>query len=371
MMKFIKLGIVSIVSILAIAACNTGVDTCIDPETGEICEPPPIPQYPTLIKLDSIGYLVDDIFVQPSEEIHILLKGTRGDSLLTNLEVRENGELLVLNRMTIDGAQLGSNPYRFTVQDTVFIWDVGLIVQDTRTKVQYEFILEDESQRQAITDIIVNTDITAETPPVIELLENTASTLGAGIGVFRFDVDAIGSPIESITVYQASELVGVNRLKFDGVPFASNPLPLEGSDRNGFVKDIEITSSEEFILQGYTVIFLDALGTTNADAEIKDSGSQGGIWNQKITAFNGSELTITYADIDTIETKQDIKEEWNKIDPDKRETVLSSMSPDEYTTSIRVRKDSTYIVKRLDDYYMFKIDSVDVTAQSYILDLKK
>lgn len=419
MMKFIKLGVISLISLLAFAACNTGVENeCIDPITGEACEPPPIPVYPLLVKVDSTGFLTDDIFVQPSSTFHILIKGTKGDSLLQTLEIRQNGELLKLDRMSINGVPLRSNPYIFgnTAESNEFLWDVALVAHDDIEKVQYEFILEDETGRQAITDIIVNTKINSLTPPTIELLsEVTPSILGEGSASFEFEIDAIGSPIDSIIVYRASTLEDASKIKLDGITFSSNPMAVDDSDRRGFRKEIEIRSTENSGLQGYTIIFLDSLGTaytyeigilvikpvelaegiilnsvqtggtsqgaydldnlveygiTDDRAEIKDNGSVQNTWNQKITAFNNSELAKIDADFDIIETDNQIKDLWE--DAEKADISSITGEPKEYT-SRKINTGDIYIVKRVNDYFLLKITeiSTDANDQFYKMDVKK
>lgn len=414
-MKYIKLSIISLVAIFTIAACGGDVETCIDPLTGEICEPPPIPVYPSLVKVDSLDFLTDDFFLQPSEPFGILLRGTKGDEKFNSLEIRENGELLDLSRMTIDGTPLRSNPYIFTNNGEAdkFLWEVGLIAQDTKDKVQYEFIIEDLAERQAITDIIVNTLINEMTPPKIELIsEETQIIIGEGTVDYEFDVDAIGSPIESIAVYQASQIVDKGRLKFDGVQFNSNPLILEGADKRNFNKTIQIASDPDLAigLQGYTIIFLDSLGNTyteelgievsepitevedvtlrssnngnalgaldldnltelgidNSNAEIRVADTIQGIWLQKITSYNSAEISkLDTTRYDDIFARVQLKEFW---DEDLRAAV-SSDSPKEYTTT-EVKEGDEYLVKRVNNYYLIKITAIDPIAQAYLMKVK-
>ena len=414
-MKYIQLSIISLIAIFIIAACGGDVETCIDPLTGEICEPPPIPVYPSLVKVDSLDFKTDDFFLEPSEEFTILLRGRKGDEKFTSLEIRENGQLLDLARMTIDGTPLRSNPYIFsnTEEADMFLWEVGLVAQDTKDKVQYEFIIEDLAERQAITDIIVNTLINEMTPPKINLSPDSPQIIiGQGTVSFDIEVDAIGSPIESIAVYQAVNIVEPNRLLFGGDPVNSNPLILEGDDREGFKKTIEITSMPETGLQGYTIIFRDSLGVTyneelgiqvaepiietddvklrssengnafgaldldnntefgvgNTNAEIK-ADTLNGVWPQKITAINNAEISKLDADkYNSVFARFQLKNLWIQDDA----ISLSSIpgDPREYTTEV-VSVDDVFLIKRVNTYQLIWITAIDPIEQSFTMKVKK
>ncbi len=414
-MKYIQLSIISLIAIFIIAACGGDVETCIDPLTGEICEPPPIPVYPSLVKVDTLDFKTDDFFLEPSQEFAILLRGRKGDEKFSSLEIRENGQLLDLSRMTIDGTPLRSNPYIFsnTEEADLFLWEVGLIAQDTKDKVQYEFIIEDLVERQAITDIIVNTLINNMTPPIINLSpDSTQVLIGEGTVSFEIDVDAIGSPIESIAVYQAVNIVDASRLLFGGDPVSSNPIILEGDDREGFNKTIEITSTPDVGLQGYTVIFRDSLGNTyneelgiqvaeplteiedvtlrssvngnafgaldldnntefgigNSNAEIK-ADTVDGMWPQKITAINDAEIAkLDVAKYDSVFARFQLKSLW--IQENAIQLSSNPGDPREYTTEV-VDIDDVYLIKRVNTYQLIRITAIDPIEQSFTMKVKK
>ena len=65
--------------------------------------------------------------------------------------------------------------------------------------------------------------------------------------------------MKSMAVYSGAYLVEEpSRLLFDGLPFSSNPMPLEGNDIKGFTKPIGILVDSVGTFR-YTLIMTDSL----------------------------------------------------------------------------------------------------------------
>jgi len=260
MIKIIKLAILAVFALFFVMACTD--NTPIDPNqtTGEI-EREPIPRYPRINFLDSLDALIVDSALPPGDTFKLMLMGDVGDSLLTRLTISANNEPLPAERLSINGQPVSGGAFSITgAEQNGFIWEIDIVAQQEKNKVIYEFRLEDETTRFNIVDILINTKITPFTPPVIDVgSEEVVRKLTGESVEFNFTLEALGSPIESIHIYQGAGDVPQNRIKFGGFEVPSNPFRLEGEDRRNFDKTIEIIGDTIPGLQVYTVEFIDSL----------------------------------------------------------------------------------------------------------------
>lgn len=244
---------------LFLGACTTGTEEPIDPMEPEI---PPVPIPPSLSFKSVEGFLSEPTAqVRPETEFSLILKGEKGDELLTTLEVLKNGQ--PLTDYTIDGVPQTTNRFTLAGQEqNRFEWIFGITSEAVNTRFIYEFRLLAQDLLTDGVAITIDTDLTETTPPNLSLTntDNVKDSVG-NFAIFEVELDALGSPIKEMTVYKGANLMPVDQLKFGGDPFGSNPLPLMGNDRRQFKKNVEVEISE-FGVQRHTLILTDSLEAT-------------------------------------------------------------------------------------------------------------
>lgn len=239
----------------------------IDPTLGQNPEEPiPIPVGPSLSFGNEVNFLSGPTAtVRPGSQFSLILKGMKGDSILTDLEVLLNGQPLPTSDFTVNGETPTSNFFVLADEDRdEFEWIFEIKALADSTRVIYEFQLKAKDGRTDGVALTIDTDLTETSPPNIELLttEEVVVVLDDDVEAeFLIRVDALGSEMDSITMYSGSNVLEADRVSFDGNIFTSNPLPLEGDDRKFFEKKIGIKPVLA-IEQRYTMELKDALGST-------------------------------------------------------------------------------------------------------------
>lgn len=231
----------------------------VDPE-----EPIPIPVGPSLSFVNEVNFVSGpNATVRPGSKFSTILKGMKGDSTLTDLEVLLNGQPLSTTDFKVDGAVPNSNFFVLTGDERdEFQWVFEIQALTDSTRVIYEFKLTAKDGRTDGAALTVDTDLTESSPPNIELL--TTEKLKVILGdeaEFLIRVDALGSDIDSIAIFSGVNLVDPDRLSFGGTKFSTNPVPVEGADRRFFEKTIGIIPLLA-IEQRYTMQLKDAKGET-------------------------------------------------------------------------------------------------------------
>lgn len=247
-----------IIGLVTFSSCEPEV---IDNTMEE--EPPEIPRGPSLMFKDSISFLSEPSGqVRPDSTFRLILEAERGDSLLVSLEIFLNGQPLPTTDYTVNGVTPASSFFDLMGEDqNGFVWEIEIRAINDFTRVIYEFQLTAEDSRTDGVAITINTTLSETTPPNIELLTTDRDTVLQGdFAPFLIRVDALGSAIESMSVFRGANIAAAEDLMFDGELFASNPLPLEGDDRQFFEKIVEIKSDcFEGPVQN-TLILTDSLG---------------------------------------------------------------------------------------------------------------
>jgi len=428
-----KLYIIALLGALFIYSCdNDGPTGPIDPTMPVR---PPVPQYPKLNLLDSTDVLFVDSALVPGDTFNVRLRGVKGDSLMETLTITANEEPLGDARLAVNGTPSTSSTFNLTGGDRDnFTWDIRLVAQQEKKKVIYEFRVVDETGRSAVTDILINTNITPFTPPVITVLDDSISTVLTEEKVsFDFVVEALGAPIVSMEFFKGAILVDPpSRIKLDGVALTENPYFLSDEDKRGFSKTIEITGDNSPGIQAYTVIFQDSLDNkyfqeislnairrvedvTDATlnhtmaldldegeelnyileqldelniSEIRDIAETFGDWEQRIAATNGAELRQVTSDqsvvFDEIKGEDKVRTAWNAASSVTHEIiefdssmvrgilVQDSLVIEEIKVKVSdpLKVDDIYITQKENNYYMIRVKDVDDGNRSYTFDIK-
>lgn len=430
MFHYLRFLVIAAIGLWLLASCGSDV-----PFLGPEPERPAIPQFPILSFEDSTDIISMDAFAFPGEVFNVRLTGIKGDSLLKDLTIRANTFGLEASRITVNGATVSSSVIPILLDDrNGFTWDIGILAQQDSSKVIYEFMLQDETGRTDFLDLLIDTKITANTPPIIEMLGQSADEVLAGESVsFDFSLDAIGAPIKAITVYQGAEIIAANRVIFGGEQASTNPFILNDMDREGFSKSFEITTDSTFGgRQGFTFEFLDSLdnkffqevslntirrvetkevtlnrnqslelltgmefpiGFTkiideNERSNIKDVSRNADDWDRKIMATNQSELRNISSSqglvFDDIVGENTISEAWvaSPLFTDQiiyADTTFST-TPEgmrdtlirdiAYPISDRLEVNDLFIAEDFNRYFLIRVKVIDNVNNTYTFDIK-
>ncbi len=256
------IGSIAIITCLIIGSCSTPIDPDIPTTQDEV---PPIPQGPSLEFRDTINFLSEQrATVRPGSTFSLILDAKRGDSLLVSLEITLNGQPLPTSDYTINGETPPGSFFILSGEDqNQFSWQLEVTAPSEETRVIYEFELIAEDNRTDAVAITIDTELNDFSPPNIELLTQEEPTVVIGdTAFFDLRVDALGSPIESISVFTGAFLTETSRLTFGGEQFTDNPMILNQDDRQFFEKSIgfEVPISGEF---RNTIILTDSLGSVH------------------------------------------------------------------------------------------------------------
>ena len=247
------------IGLMIFSSCEPEViDTSLEEQ-----EIPEIPRGPSLMFKDSVSILSGPSGqVRPDSTFKLILEAQKGDSLLVSLEILLNGQPLPTTDFTVNGETPASNFFDLMGEEqNEFVWEIEIRAINEFTRVIYEFQLVAEDNRTDGVAITINTTLSETTPPNIELLNNVGdSTIFANrFARFNVLVDALGTEIDNIAVFRGANIVGLEDLQLDSLPFDSNPLPLVGDDRKFFEREIGIKANQTGPVQN-TLVLTDALG---------------------------------------------------------------------------------------------------------------
>ena len=227
MLKLSGLGLLFLV--LMFPACTE--DDTTGPGTG--FDTPPTASF-----LGGTDFLTGDATVAGGSIFKVRLVGATGDSPLRTLEIFADGDRLDTDRIEINGSPAAANPILIVdeIEKEGFEYDISIVAQDDGT-VNYEFVITDE---EGLSDA-ASLNITVESTPVTITVESPANISAGPSELLEFGVMAtVGStPIASIAVYEDGDLIeDLNRLRYNGTTFATNPQDVPEADKQGFSADV-------------------------------------------------------------------------------------------------------------------------------------
>lgn len=417
----------SIFGILAFALVFTACET--DPVTGG--GGGGLVTGPSISLESEAGFIDSDATVSPDTDFSVKIRATRGDAALKALFVQEDFLDLDPSRFLINGAPSAANPRLILGADTEgFTWEITIKSQNAADTRNYNFVIEDESGEMSSTSINITSD--GGNPPVVNI---------GGSGMLNADQGALVSlplmaeagsfEMSSITVFENGEIIQdfADRLYYDALttPFDSNPYALPQEDRMSLDRTLFIRASTMTGVNAYRVVLTDefgnststefnidtgiagtdvslemgvlfnragpagtggldldtgeGVGSSNADAEIRDEGINGDDldvnWIKTITGVNGTELRslfpglnglsefFTFADI---EKKEQIEGLWDSS------FIFENTNADGNLTSFEVEVGDMFIAKKGTQYYSFVVREVNETPDNnmdnYVVDIK-
>ncbi|MEM1319937.1 MAG: hypothetical protein AAGG75_06740 [Bacteroidota bacterium] len=395
----------SLVYLLFVAVAIFGLSSCSEDETpgGSTV------LGPSLSLLADAGFLTTDTDINAGESFSLRVQAIIGDNPLNSIVVKEDGVAIdhTLNRILFNGADDDANPKLLFGDDkNGLTWDIEITGHDSGTRT-YEVEVTDEANN---TDF-VTIDITVPSTPLAIALSSggtTIETVPTAVVQLNVRADRGASPIDSISVTEDGVLMtDLSRLRFRDIAneFSSNPLLMEGDDKNGFDTDlyIEVTDvagtyeyvitvvAEDLTEASLTITIVSgtpiddeftAIMVSNASgqnlggldlsvpvavrfdsiaANIRDQGIDINMqmdrnWIQKIEPVNGAVLRgldmgqIDNFDFDAIDTK---------------EAIIGTFSNGvDLSESAVVNVDDIFIVRDNNDYYLLKVTKVEVTTNN-------
>ena len=332
----------------------------------------------------------------------INISGIKGSAELNGIEVFENDVKVSFDRIRFKGTAVAANPILLLTNDRQgFTAEVRLrtLYADIVTKITITLI-DNDGNRVSVSRMI---KATKQGPVIGYSAVNPVNAVAPGTDYgFRFSVTTGSAPLSTISVKENGVIItDVSRLKFDGIPFFSNPEFLPTNKIDGFVSNVvSVVLPATIGKWQYTFTFTDTLGgfteydvvayvgtkldfvatgvllnaagpqgtggldldmgistgSDDAEAEIKDEGIDAALplannWKQKISAAGSAELrrVIQVIDISDIYVKEQILNYWNLGSP------VSGPTPN------KVLVNDIFVVKKEDRYYFLQIDKVTVT----------
>ena len=332
----------------------------------------------------------------------INISGIKGSAELNGIEVFENDVKVTFDRIRFKGTAVAANPILLLTNDRQgFTAEVRLrtLYADIVTKITITLI-DNDGNRVSVSRMI---KATKQGPVIGYSAANPVNAVAPGTDYgFRFSVTTGSAPLSTISVKENGVIItDVSRLKFDGIPFFSNPEFLPTNKIDGFVSNVvSVVLPATIGKWQYTFTFTDTLGgfteydvvayvgtkldfvatgvllnaagpqgtggldldmgistgSDDAEAEIKDEGIDAALplannWKQKISAAGSAELrrVIQVIDISDIYVKEQILNYWNLGSP------VSGPTPN------KVLVNDIFVVKKEDRYYFLQIDKVTVS----------
>jgi len=393
--------------------------TGCDPDgTGGTTGPGPNTGGPTVDFIDDVtnATLTFDSTVEPGQVFNIQVDATAGDSDLFTIEAFRDGFSLVASLdpaedefdiLELDDTDEQNPALLLGDNATGFRWTYQFVAPQEELPYEYSFTVTDgEGLETTVALTITVFQTVPDTPPTLIL--NGPATLDSPAGsLVQINVEAVtgNNPIASVSVWEDGDLISdLTRIRFAGVDFEANPLPLMSPQSEGFTEGIiistiagdhdyviRVTDTEEnnsdvtfSILETSTgtplsnqfdfVLFSNASGPDNggldldngvavpsasADAEIRDLGIDtnqpaASNWIQQVEGVNGTDLRVVNISnlpdgftFDGVTSKEQVTEAFNTGTP-------ASPTPTLQVGDLLVASSFSAI-------YIMRVDEVNVT----------
>ena len=375
------------------------------------------------------GFVLGSADVETGETFKVKLSASSGTASLRSVTIKEDGDVIDLSRIAVDGVPASANPILLFSPDTEsFIWEIEVVAHEDESAKSYTFEVADELDLKSDVTVTISTMAQAPIAPSLEYLGAMSVTVDPGsIISIPLNVMAGNRPLSHIAVSEGPDFIeDLSRLSFGDESFTANPHPLEAADQNGFEKNIFIKVSDEpgtkmyrvFVVDGHSegafvdiavttgtpinliegILFNAAgvagtggldlddgtgLGSMDLEAEIKDEGidldlaaSQN--WRQQISGVNGAEMKYV------IPGQNGISEGFSFDGVTLKEEVSSAFengvmfdlrNEDNELSSYQVGIGDVFAVHSQDRYYLIKISEINVVsngnADHYVIDIKQ
>lgn len=373
------------------------------------------------------GFLSTNSTIEPGQIINIRYSAVEGDAAMESVVIRENGSNVDFSRITINGSPANSNPILlFDTETSSFTWDIAIEPHTSGTS-QYSIIVSDlngnaqtSSIDIALNEVFVAPTITGTTSGMVTIAANMLISV-------PIQATAGSSPLEFVAVTFNDEIItDVSRLTYGGQQFVENPQLLPVSDRDVLESVVEIRVGEEdglyqifvvdenqevssvdinVVIERGTPVDLDqgilwnssgpagfggldldtgaGTGSNDADAEIRDAGSDFGLateinWLQQIggtqgsimkelrAGMNGLSETFSFEDVSS-------KEEVQELFGAGIDFTLTDANGNPVSRPVTVG--STFVVENSGRFYLIIIREINIApadnSDNYVIDIKR
>lgn len=217
-----------------------------------------------------------DSEVNSGGTISMTITGDNGDGAMTLLTLTENGAQIGLDR--IDSDDVRANPASLIDNNSLafaFLADIEAPVAPGTYTYVARVTDENNQSSEATVDVTV-----VSQPATITYEGNRPFVTGTANNVFNISATAGGSSLITFAVYKDGELVGGDRVDFNGNNIVDNPYTLESDDQDGFdMADV--------------LVRLDAAGTSTYTFEVTDAAGES--VSTDVTVTFGTEITSSYS----------------------------------------------------------------------------
>ncbi|HRG66583.1 MAG TPA: hypothetical protein PLV12_12280, partial [Saprospiraceae bacterium] len=222
-------------------------------------EDPLVQMDPTLTTTTAAN---DTIKAVANQFASINISGIKGSAELNGIEIYENDVKVSFDRIRFKGTAVAANPILLITNDRQgFTAEVRLRTQyvDAVSKITISLI-DNDGKSVSISRLI---KATKQGPGIGYFAANPVNAVAPGTDYgFKFSVTTGSAPLSKISVKENGVIItDVSRLKFDGVPFFSNPEFLPSDKVDGFVSNaVSVVLPTTIGKWQYTFTFTDTLG---------------------------------------------------------------------------------------------------------------
>ncbi len=345
--------------------------------------------------------------VESGQIFQVTLRGVKGTSPLSTLEIRQDGQTVEDSRLSGD---VTSGQYVLSGSEKEgFTFQIGIRAPFQTGAYLFEFVLTDENNQSDKAEL----QVTVGQTPLSITINSTNPIRGTQTGLYEVSISVRGGgQLAALTVYDGDgNLVPKENLYvLEGntpTMFLSNPLPLTGDDQYGFDKIIGIEVTEYGISEyTFEVVSTNAstarasitiiVGTPLRDTsgvlmwnykgpkkgsvdlhrfmtvsssdttrDIMDAGwgnNPAGQWGKQIKPVNGAELVMADAGID--------------YDAIKAVEQIESLFAQGQTVQMTppLNPGDVFFVRSRGDYFVVRVAEVNETPNDnldhYVLDIK-
>ncbi len=343
--------------------------------------------------------------VAPNSDFSFTLTVATGDAQLNTASFYEDGVLIDLSRIQVDGDPAGANPKLILGTDKDgFTWTVTITAHADASTRTYSVEVFDDGNETDESSVSIST---TSTPPSIVLGGSSTIITSPGnlVGVALM-LTAGSNDMNTIAVYENSVLMDPNDLRYGdpapGNEFTANPYDIPVADQTSFDGSIYIRANMTAGTYVYTIEVTDAVGVqatqdvtinvgtpvdmeftailvsnadgpntggldldggtsvpaASSDAEVRDLGIDlaqplESNWKQQIEAVNGASLRVP---------NTSLPETFTYESANSKEAIIAAYDTGIDVGQPSVNVDDIFLVKRGEDYFVMKVTNVVVTT---------
>ncbi len=431
MKTILKFGTLCLLAMMTFSSCEEEIGGgTTGPGSGPGTDPGTQTGSPaSVVILSGTGGVTDAATVSPLDTFIVSVDVTAGDDFIKAISIKEDGVLIENNRIDYDGTDAPANPWLIPDDvNTGFASDISIVAQGDESTRTYTVEIIDDADRVSSQSVVITTMATVVPPTILIEGSGMLNVSANALVSIPVSVTDVTNPLYSIGVLEDGQYISDERLwygAFPDAPFPSNPALLPDGDANGLMTTVYIRAhaepgqtknyaivigdesggeytSEFTITTGSAVLLFerklffnadgpnlggldldngDNVSSISAEAEIRDQGINTDLgpeenWIQRISGVNGTEVRHLFPlqnglpenfDFANISSSEELASFWDNG------LAFTEDMTGQITSQI-VEIGDTFIAKKNDQYYMFKVTDIVVTTTNnedyYQVDIK-